>query len=150
MPPTCFSYTVAAIEMVRLQLWKTRNVTHIANIWNRAQTSEGDWFIPTRKFKMWQTTAWRRWCSGCSATEPKYKYTQYSQHDWCSGDTGLENFVPWWFLSASPSKSKTPFPGISHEQCMILWKVATTATNPAWYSLHGWGSICLGWYYQRG
>jgi len=32
----------------------------------------------------------------------------------------LQNFAPWWFLSASPLGGTSPFTGISREKCMIL------------------------------
>jgi hypothetical protein len=29
----------------------------------------------------------------------KFTYTENLKHDWCSTDTGWEDFVPWWPLS---------------------------------------------------
>jgi hypothetical protein len=84
--PKRISYRVSSIEVVKVLLWNTGNVTHIAefhiiNIWNRKQNSDGICFLPTRKCRTWTKMAWRR-CSDCSALNKKYKCTQNFQDDW--------------------------------------------------------------------
>jgi hypothetical protein len=115
--PKRISYMVSSIEVVKLLLWNTGNITHIAefhiaNIWNRKQNSDGIWFLPTRKCRTWTKMAWRR-CSDCSAMNHKYKCTQNFQDDW-----RILNHEG--FLSASPLDSTSPSTWISRERCMIL------------------------------
>jgi hypothetical protein len=40
------------------------------------------------------TVAWKIWCSGTSVVMQKFTYTENFKHDWCSTDTGREDFVP--------------------------------------------------------
>lgn len=66
--PTYISHMVSAMETVGLLLWNTSNVTHTVEYqqcypyrrtFNTTQNSQGDWFLPTSKYRTW-TTVWKR------------------------------------------------------------------------------------------
>jgi hypothetical protein len=80
--------------------------------------------------------------------KPRYMYMQNFCNDWCTTDTGVENFAPWWFLSIPPPKSTTPLTVRSCQPCTILWMAATMVIHSVWHSVHRWGSIYLAWYYR--
>jgi len=87
---TCILCMVSAVAMVGLLLWNTGNVTHLAEhlklyteYWGRL-VSLHTWM------QTWTTVAWRRRCSGGSATHID---------DWCSTHTGMESSAPQLFLS---------------------------------------------------
>jgi hypothetical protein len=94
----------------------------------------------TRSFP-WANAECEWWWHGNDVLEE----VQQSQS---STDTSMENSEPWWFLSISPTESTIPLTGISCQLCMILSMTPIMATH-SWYSVHGWGSIYLGQYYQH-
>lgn len=96
---------------------------------------------------MWPLAEWRLWCSGSSATKPKYEYTQNFQNDRYSRDTGTEDFVLLRILFTSSPKSTT---SLTRKSCYVWFcEWLQPWLHIVWYSLHGWGPLYLGQFYQH-
>jgi hypothetical protein len=111
------------------------HLTSYTELWGR--------LVPSHEWMHNVTMTECRRCSGSSRAKPKYKHTQSFQHDWCSTDTSMKNFEPWWFISLSFAKSITPLTMRTPQPCMILW---TMATHSVWHSVQGWSFNYLEWY----
>lgn len=132
---TWILYKVFAMGMVGLLLWNNANLSsmpefHIAIFCHR-NTEIRARLVSCHARRQNMTTAWRNWCSGCSATNQSTSLCRISNTT-DAALTHMKNFAPWLFQSVSSSKIAAPFTGRSRQPWAILWTAASKATNSAW------------------